>query len=144
MDFVRSLQGDFRCPIEAVHIIAQCPCSCRYSQLAFGIEPQTACLPVVYLHRHSFPEGRFQTEYPLHLQVFHHFEGRKIIGFLEGTFEGVLYLQTSTAIRAADRLAFSLMVEVSTTIATGTLVCGSPEAEMSYHFPHCPCEHFGA
>ncbi len=46
--------------------------------------------------------------------------------------------------RAANRLAFSLMVEVSATFATRTLVCGSPEADMSCHFPHCPCEYFEA
>ena len=37
-------------------------------------------------------EGRFQAEDPLHLQMVYYFEGRKIIGFLDGAFEGVLYL----------------------------------------------------
>ena len=76
--------------------------------------------------------------------MVYYFEGRKVAVFLEGTLEGILDFKASTAMRAAYRLAFSLMVKVPATIATGALVCGSPETDMSCHFPYCPCEHFGA
>ena len=50
--------------------------------------------------------------------MVYYFEGRKVAVFLEGTLEGILDFKASTAMRAAYRLAFSLMVKVPATIAT--------------------------
>ena len=122
----------------------QCSCPCRYSQLALGIKPHTAHLPINHFHSFPLSISDFQKKDTLHLQSVHHFKGRKIGCFRHLALQGVINLQAASAMRTTDRLAFSLIVKLHSTIATGTFMSRCAERYMWHYLLFCPYYYFGA
>ena len=129
-------------PVETIHIMPQSPTPWSQGSLSLCVEPQTADFHVPDFHRLSFSVNGFKQKYPLHLQVIHRFQSGEIGGCFALSFEGIFHFQLASTMRTTDRLAFSLVVELRSAIATSTLPLGSTERNMFQYVSHRPLHGF--